>query len=242
VDDLVTVQQRERLETALKFWLKTHIGYVLKMLIALRDAQLAGASRGIAFQLSEALGALPRSQISRQLRVLTAIDKKKLRAHGLRIGVKHVYLPALQKAKPLEVKSALWAAWQQRHDVAPPVPGKVAAQIQPGVPIDYYKKLGFFPAGNRVVRVDVLDKLLIKLLGLSKQGTFKLPRGFASILGLSNAEMTTVIKDLGYRLNSEKTGFDFSPKKTRKQRRSNTNSRRTVDTSSPFAALSQFRA
>ena len=241
-DDLITVQQRESLEAKLKFWLKTHIGSVLKMLIALRDAELAGASRGIAFQLSEALGALPRSQISRQLKILTAIDKKKLRALGLRIGLKHVYLPALQKAQPLEVKSALWAAWQQRRDVAPPVPGKVAAQTQPGVPIDYYKKLGFFPAGNRVVRVDVLDKLSIRLLGLSKQGTFKLPAGFSSTLGLSNAEMTKVIKDLGYRLNSQKTGFDVSPTKTRKQRRSNATSRRTVDTSSPFSVLSQFRA
>ena len=93
-----------------------------------------------------------------------------------------------------------------------------------------------------MVRVDVLDKLSIKLLGLSKQGTFKLPTGFSSILGLSNAEMTKVIKDLGYRLNSQKTGFDFSPNKTRKQRRSNATSRRTVDTSSPFAVLGQFRA
>ena len=151
-------------------------------------------------------------------------------------------LPALQKAKPLEVKSALWAAWQQRHDVAPPVPGKVAAQIQPGVPIDYYKKLGFFPAGNRVVRVDVLDKLSIKLLGLSKQGPFKLPTGFPSTLGLSNAEMTKVIKDLGYRLNSQQSTFDSYLRKTRKQRRSNATSRRTVNASSPFAVLGQFRA
>src|SRR5262249_10805669 len=76
---------RERIRRRLADWLRRHLGRRLAPLVRLQAAPVAGAARGLAFQLVEALGCLPRRAVGDQLRALSAGDRKSLAHLGLRL-------------------------------------------------------------------------------------------------------------------------------------------------------------
>jgi len=63
--DALSADQRERVRARLARWLRDHLGAHLAPLYALEDADLAGPSRGLAFQLVEAMGSLRRGAARR---------------------------------------------------------------------------------------------------------------------------------------------------------------------------------
>ena len=70
-DDRLTGAPREAVQTRLDLWLKTHIEKLLGPLFDLNKAEdVTGIGRGIAFQLTEALGVLERARISAEIKDL----------------------------------------------------------------------------------------------------------------------------------------------------------------------------
>jgi len=243
-NDFLAPHHRCGVEDRLHLWLENHLRAVLKPLFVLRESDLAGAVRGLAFQLGEALGALPRRAVLGQLKALGPEDKKRLRALGVRVGLHYVYVPALQKAGPVALRAILWAAHHGVPVAMPPDPGLVAPQAAPELSKDFYAALGFFAAGPRMIRVDVLDKLAIRLLRLSRGGSFSVPQDMASTLGLGNEETAEVLLALGYRALADGDGYEPIPRKKRphkKSARKKPRRKARVDPSSPFAVLQQLK-
>ena len=69
---------RERVRQRLVGWLQRHLRNRLSGLYALEEAEFAPPARGLAFQLAESLGCLPRYAVAGQLRELDKEDRKKL--------------------------------------------------------------------------------------------------------------------------------------------------------------------
>ena len=57
-------------------WLDASLRARLRPLFALTPAELSGAARGLAYQIAEALGALPRRQVAQQIAELGKDDRK----------------------------------------------------------------------------------------------------------------------------------------------------------------------
>ncbi|MBX6323690.1 MAG: disulfide oxidoreductase, partial [Rhodospirillaceae bacterium] len=93
--DLLDNAGRERLRRRLAVWLRGHLDRRLAPLVRLQAAPLAGPARGLAFQLVEALGCLPRRAAAAQLRALSREDRRALTGLGVRLGVESVWVPAL---------------------------------------------------------------------------------------------------------------------------------------------------
>ncbi|CAO3414829.1 helicase-related protein [Azospirillum doebereinerae] len=195
--------QRERVRARLDRWLKDHVAARLKPLFALAEAKgLSGTARGLAFQLVEGLGVLPRLPVAPLVEGLEREDRKALGALGVRLGVSHLYLTALAKPGAVALRGLLWAV-AKGHPLPVPVPppGRVSVEAT-GAPPAFWEAIGYPPAGGRALRVDMLDRLETELLTLAraggKAGAVVREVALGQKIGVSAEELGAVLSGLGY--------------------------------------------
>jgi len=141
-------------------WIAQEISKRLAPLVKLADLPLTGAARGIAFQVSENLGALPRFRVNDQIRNLDKKDFGRLKFGGLRVGYEHVFMPILLKPDPTALRCLLWAIHEERASMpTPPPPGRVSYEATEKLPKDYYLTAGYTLFNTLAIRLDMLDRL-----------------------------------------------------------------------------------
>ena len=109
-DEQLTGAARDAVQARLDLWLKSHIERLLGRCSALAAAEdITGIARGVAFQLTEALGVLERQKVAEEVKGLDQAARATLRKYGVRFGAYHLYLPALLKPAPRALAAQLWA-------------------------------------------------------------------------------------------------------------------------------------
>ena len=223
-DESLSGPELERVQDRLNLWLRHAINTQLEPVIALSEpVDLEGTARGIAFQLYEHLGLLPRSAVADEVKGLDQDVRAKMRKLGIKFGAYHIYVPASLKPAPRELAIILYAL--KHGGVRQPgvselphivLSGRTSFLIDPEVNSKLYEVAGFKVAGKRAVRVDILERLadiirpLIALDPKKHQGT--LPQGAAegngfritvemtSLLGTAGEDFASILTSLGYRL------------------------------------------
>jgi len=157
----------ERLNT----WLGKHIETVLEPLVQLHKTvedkdqkDLTGLARGIGYQLVENFGQLDRGKVAEDVRSLEQPDRQQLRRLGVRFGEYSVFMPKLLKPAAANLLLLLWRIAEDNRDDAlptPPTPGLCSVPNDRKVPFAFYITAGYRPCGQRVVRVDMLERLAI---------------------------------------------------------------------------------
>jgi ATP-dependent RNA helicase SUPV3L1/SUV3 len=212
--ELLDAPLREPVRRRLAAWLDAHLRAHLGPLLAVRDATLSGAARGLVFVLAESLGAVPRRQVATQLAALAPDDRRVLNRLGVTLGRLTVFMPGLLRPEALRLRARLFAI---RHGG----PAVAAADGIPSVPLDpglssaFYAACGYQAAGPRAVRVDRLDRVAAAASRLSREGAFAVPAEFAPMLGCPPGEVPAVLAALGY---VEREGR-FAWRRGREQRR-----------------------
>ena len=223
-DDQLTGPARELVQTRLDLWLKNHIEKLLAPLFSLAAADdVTGMARGIAFQLVEALGVLERQKVAEEIKGLDQPARATLRKYGVRFGAYHIYLPILLKPAPRALATQLWALKHQSQDAKGvgdllhlAASGRTSIPIDKETPKLLYRTAGYRVAGERAVRVDILERLadLIRPAlawretspGPKPDGYFD-GRGFTvtgamtSLTGASSEDFASILRSLGYRLD-----------------------------------------
>jgi len=221
-DENLTPAAREQVEQRLDLWLKAHLTRHLGALLVLEDApDLTGMARGIAFQLSEALGVLDRAKVANDVKALEQDARAALRKHGVRFGAYHLYMPLLLKPAPRSLASQLWALkhggldQKGRDDISHlALSGRTSIPAEKEVARDLYRSAGFHVAGERALRVDILERLadLIRPAIAYRPGVtpgeppagaadgdgFVITGAMTSLVGASGADFANVLKALGY--------------------------------------------
>ena len=223
-DEALTGPELERVQDRLNLWLRHTVNTQLESIMQLAEpADLDGAARGIAFQLSEHLGLLPRAQVAEEVKGLDQDVRAKMRKLGVKFGAYHIYVPLSLKPAPRELALILWAL--KNGGVRQPgvsdlpqivLSGRTSFLIDPEVNPKLYEIAGFKVAGKRAVRVDILERLadiirpLIALNPVTHQG--ELPAGAAegngfrvtvemtSLLGTAGDDFASILTSLGYRV------------------------------------------
>ncbi|HHS81928.1 MAG TPA: helicase, partial [Devosia sp.] len=166
-DECLTGTELEQVQDRLRQWLRHAINTQMQQVLALRDPEgLEGTARGIAFQLSENLGILPRQKVAAQVRELDQDVRAKMRRLGIRFGAFHIYLPLSLKPAPRELALTLFALKNGglRQPGVSDIPaivlsGRTSFEMDPEVNPALYEVAGFKTAGKRAVRVDILERL-----------------------------------------------------------------------------------
>ena len=208
--DLLDEALRERLRRRLAPWLEAHLRRCLRPLWRLREADLAGPARGVAYQLVEALGLLPRGVVAPQLTALAAEDRKALARLGVRIGLESVWLPGLMKGGgSAALRALLWAIYRGAPlPVAAPTARHPSLARDPALPDELYHALGYRPAGDLAVRADALERLAKAARRLARQGPFAATEPLRALLACPKAALPGVLLSLGYRRCPETEGED----------------------------------
>jgi ATP-dependent RNA helicase SUPV3L1/SUV3 len=163
-DEQLNGSQREETASKVQSIVNDLIAEKLAPLVNLeKDEQLNGLARGIAFQLIENLGTLEREPISQDIRQLDQDARKQLRKFGVRFGAFNIYFPLLLKPAAAELNCLLWLLFTDNIDNQEkwelPRAGLTSAPHTADIDAAYYRTAGFHVCGNRVVRVDMLERL-----------------------------------------------------------------------------------
>jgi ATP-dependent RNA helicase SUPV3L1/SUV3 len=223
-DERLTGAPRDAVQARLDLWFKTHVEKVLAGLFELSKAEdVTGIARGIAFQLVEALGVLERSKIAAEMKDLDQPSRASLRKYGVRFGAYHIFLPALLKPAARGLAALLWGLKNDNTDWSAltgaqhlAASGRTSFPVDKALDHDTYRTLGYKLAGERAVRVDILERLadLIRPALAWRPGTsgekpagafdgrsFTVTQAMTSLTGSAGDDFAAVLKALGYRMD-----------------------------------------
>lgn len=166
-DEHLNTPDRERVAARLSAWLAAHIESRIKPLVDLAVSDdIQGLAKGVAFRLVESFGVLTRETVAEEIRSLDQEARGQLRKYGVRFGAFNIYIPVLLKPAAVEMTLLLWALSSAKEtgmapDTVPEPPrqGLTSAANDPALPDAYYRVAGFHRCGNRVVRIDMLERL-----------------------------------------------------------------------------------
>jgi len=198
--DLLTGQAETSVREALESWLTRRIAKVLEPLFALRDStELTGAGKGLAFQLIEALGLLPRAGIAGFVKNVDQAERAKLRKLGVRFGEHYIYMPALIKPGPSAMKLRLWRVAQRiEAPLSIPAAGLSSVPFDAAMPEGYYLMAGYGVCGPRAIRIDMFERLLVLLRQKNNAGPFPLTAQLWSPVGCGVTDFEAVMRALDY--------------------------------------------
>ena len=157
--------------------------------------------RAIAFRLYENNGILKRSEIEEVLKKIAKEDRKQFRVLGIKLGRYHVFLPKMLKPKAVELRILLWKFFNSTN-INNEVP-KSGLNFMTDENRNFNSRFlllcGFEKFKNFYVRVDILEKLFIKIIEKSKNGKFETDSGMMNLLGCTKENFFQLMDLMKYK-------------------------------------------
>ncbi len=201
VDEEAGPDVAEKVRRRLQHFIDRKVATLYEPLLAMgRDETLQGLARGFAFRLVEALGVLPRDGVADDVKALDQEARGALRKHGVRFGQYTIFLAPLLKPAPTRLRLVLWslANGLQEFPESPP-PGLVTIPNVGGVDPAFYTLAGYRPAGERAIRIDMLERLADLVRAKDSRGGFEATPDMLSITGMTLEQFAHLMEGLGYR-------------------------------------------
>lgn len=191
-------------------WLEAHVGEILAPLFSLQEAvngskdeegneRIGGMARGIAFQMVEKLGTIPRRLIAKDFKEVDSTGRFQIKKLGVWLGATSLYIPALLKPAPAGLRLLLWALFNNQ-DKLPDIPpaGLCTIKVDKSASRVFYEVSGYRVVGENAVRLDMLERLANAAREVSMKGPFPLDADLMSLVGTSGADFIEIMRYLGY--------------------------------------------
>ena len=201
VDDEAGADVAAKVQRRLQHFIDRKIATLFEPLLNIqRDEALSGLARGFGFRMVEGYGILPRGEVADEVKALDQEARGALRKHGIRFGQFTVFLPLLLKPAPTRLRLVLWALGNGLDEFpeAPP-PGLVTVPAHDHAPKGYFTMAGYRAAGERAIRIDMLERLADMLRGEDTRGGFEAKADMLSITGMTLEQFAGLMQGLGYK-------------------------------------------
>ena len=242
----LTATDRQQVLARLTTWFAAASARELGPLVTLAESResVSPVARGLIVRLVERLGALRRSDADEQVVALTRLDRQAMTRAGVRLGVEHVFLPALLRPEATRWRLALWAIWHDVGELPPlPAPGRVSIAVDDRMPAGFVEAAGFWRIGSEAVRIDMVDRLARAIHGRREGRTpFSADPNWAASAGLTRDGLARLMRALGYRLQLVDGAAQFAWRGQRRppaQQGPESDARTLSD--SPFAILAGMK-
>ena len=200
VDEEAGTDVAEKVTRRLQHYIDRKIATLFEPLIALeKDEALTGLAKGFGFRLVDALGVVSRDGVANEVKELDQDARGLLRKHGVRFGQFTIFFPLLLKPAPTRLRLVLSALAEglQEFPESPPA-GLVTIPVSGAKP-ETLTQAGYRAAGERAIRIDMLERLADMLRGEDSRGGFEAKPDMLSITGMTLEQFADLMTGLGYR-------------------------------------------
>ena len=197
----------EKIQRKLDIFLEKKIKALLPNLLNLAtDHVFSGASAGLVHIFINNLGVIMKSEVMEQFKSIDHENRAKLRNIGIRFGYKTIYDPMLLKPEASKLRISLFNIFyaSTKIKVFNPPPGLVTLDYDKHISKRQYLVAGFFVAGSRAIRVDMLERLYFLIKENLKDEWTVVQPSMLSITGLGLENFAELIKSLRFELKHEK--------------------------------------
>ena len=214
-DDILEFENRNRLQIHLEQWLKKFIREKLTDLVNLNNIEKNNNSiRALCYQLFENNGVLKRDLVSEFVKQLSLDNRKILRKNGIKIGRYHIYLHKIIKPEAVTIRLLLWKNYYRKNmNLKPPKFGLNFIIEENNINSNFMLICGFEKFKNFYVRIDILERLFIKIIENTKDKEVKLQSEMMNLLGCTkeNFLKLLVLMDYKYKERNKEIFFQYKP-------------------------------
>jgi len=201
VDDEAGEEVAKKVARRLQHFIDRKIAAGFEPLLNLKnDETLTGAAKGFAFRMAEHFGILPRGEVADEVKALDQDARGALRKHGIRFGQFTIFMPLLLKPAPTRLRLVLWSLSKGLVEFPEsPPPGLVTLPAAKDAVAGYYAMSGYRAAGERAIRIDMLERLADMLRDKDSRGGFEANADMLSITGMTLDQFADLLAGLGYK-------------------------------------------
>ena len=225
-DDTLDDVSKSKLENFLKNWLGDYTKIVLGDLINLNKESVSNKYiRALMFQLFENNGVIKRDEVDDIIKSIKTEDRKKIWSLGIKIGRYHIYLPKMLKPKAVSLRISFWKLFYQKsleHDI--PRSG-LNFLINNKLNKKFLLLCGFEKFESYFVRIDILEKLFIKILNKTENRKFKIDSEMMNLLGCNKEDFYNLMLTMNYKKSKETDTYIYTGVNKKKTRFNNIKNR-----------------
>jgi ATP-dependent RNA helicase SUPV3L1/SUV3 len=236
-DEALPASSQEIVKNRVDLWLAATARRLLGPLFVLQTLQEGSAVvRDLAGKLARSLGILEREPIRREIKALAQDDRAELRKHGVRFGAYYIFAPALIKPAPRNLALHLWGLQAPPPGDADGLmrvlrplasSGRTSLLFDGEISREGYRIAGYRPCGERIVRVDVVERLagIIRTAmvggsegvaarppGQQKSKGFVVTGQMTSLTGCSGEQFASILRSMGFEsVQMKRSDFFGSP-------------------------------
>ena len=241
IDEIVENKDQKKLQIFLEKWINEKINLTLKSLIDLKNSEEKNSKiRALSYQLYENNGVVKRGMVISYLKSIDQNERKILRNMGVKFGRYHIYLYKLLKPEAVSLRLILWKNFYQKYfDFKPPTFGLNFLESKKSLNQNFMLICGFEKFDNLFVRVDILERLFVKIINSNvEKNEILLTADMLNLLGCSKENFLRLIKRMDYKSyeKENKLYFKYSPTKNKSFK----NDKKFVNINSPFNILKKI--
>ena len=218
-DDSLSDDCKHKLISFLNEWLANYINDVLGDLIRLTKHKITNQYlRGLTFQLYENNGVIKRKEVDKIVKLIPAEERKKLWGMGIKIGRYHIYLPKMLKPKAVEFRINLWKIFHNLSNKNT-IP-KSGLNFLTGINFErnFLLLCGFEKFKDFFVRIDILEKLFLKIIENTKEKKFKVNADMMNLLGCSKENFYKLMTYMDYKKDKSVDTYIYRGEKNKKEK------------------------
>ena len=217
VDEAMSLEAQTLVVARLELWLNATVQRLLGPLFSLRALQEGSPQlQDLAVRIANALGVLDREPVRSLVRGLDQNARGVLRKQGVRFGSFYLYVPSTLRPAARALALQLWCIQKGDEELGAAAQGlipmassgRTSAPPDARVSSETYRIGGFRSCGDRVVRVDIVERLadmiraasVLRVVNGSDSGppAFQVTSQMTSLTGCSGDGFSSVLKALGF--------------------------------------------
>ncbi len=240
VDEAIDNESKEKLKANLEKKLNNQIQTELLDLVNLSKLEFKNNYvRALCYQLFENNGVMKREEVNEMLKNISKEDRLSLKKIGVKLGRYHIFLPKMLKPNAVTLRVKLWKLYFTDDN----------KYIIPKFGLNFLKNetrknkklfliCGFENFGEFYVRVDILERLFLLIIGNTKNGIFKIDSNMINLIGCNKENFFRLFDLMHYkRVKNNEEFFVYKPKLLKNK---NKNTKKN-NQNNPFNKLSSLR-
>ena len=186
---------------------------------------------------------MKRESVHKMIKNISKEDRLRLKKAGIKIGRYHIFLPKMLKPNAVDLRVKLWKLYfPEDNKYVIPKSGLNFLKNESNKNNRFLLICGFENFDKFYVRVDILERLFLKIIENSKDGMFKIDSDMINLIGCNKEDFFKLLKLMEYKPKkiegAKEEFFIYKPKflKSKKEKDS-----KKINKDNPFDKLLRLR-